>query len=78
MSFSVTVGTVFHKAKCDLQKWFYAVMLVSEKNPPLSSRALAILIGTTKDTAWLMADKIKKTDKELLNKILIAIHRSNT
>lgn len=29
MSFSVTVGTIFHKTKCDLQKWFLAISLVT-------------------------------------------------
>jgi len=59
-SFSVTVGTVFHKTKIDLQKWFVAISLILNAHRGISSRQLARDINVTKDTAWYIQMKIKK------------------
>ena len=55
-SFGVTVGTIFHRTRCDLQKWFLAIILTQENK--ISSRQLGDLLEVTKDTAWLMTNKI--------------------
>lgn len=58
-TFSVTVGTLFHKTKVDLQKWFLAILMVLEYQN-VSTRQLGKIIGVTKDTASLMIVKIRK------------------
>lgn len=63
-SFSVTVGTIFHKTKCELQKWFLAVTLVLNAKKGISARQLARDIEVTKDTAWFMLMRIRKAFKE--------------
>jgi transposase-like protein len=63
-SYSVTVQTIFHKTKCDLQKWFLAISLVLNAKKGLSARQLARDIEVTKDTAWSMLMRIRKAFKE--------------
>src|SRR5580704_17986571 len=53
-SYSVTVGTIFHKTKVDLQKWFVAISLVLNAKKGISARQMGRDIGVTKDTAWYM------------------------
>ena len=57
-SFSVTVGTMFHRTRCDLQKWFLAILLIGLNNKKITSRELATILDVTKDTAWLMINKV--------------------
>ncbi len=59
-SFSVTVNTIFHKTKVDLQKWFLAVALVLNAKKGISARQLARDIEVNKNTAWLMLMRIRK------------------
>lgn len=59
-SYSVTVGTIFHKTKVDLQKWFLAISLVLNAKKGLSARQLSRDIEVTKDTAWYMMMRIRK------------------
>jgi len=59
-SFSVTVGTVFHKTKLDLQQWFLAISLVLNAKKGISARQLARDIDVTKDTAWYMLMRLRK------------------
>lgn len=72
-SFSVTVGTIFHKTKMDLQKWFLAISLVLNAKKGLSARQLARDIEVTKDTAWRIMMQIRKAfvdDGDLLEGII--------
>lgn len=59
-SYSVTVGTIFHKTHLDLQKWFLAVSLVLNAKKGYSARQLGRDIEVTKDTAWRMFMQIRK------------------
>jgi transposase-like protein len=71
-SFSVTVKTVFHKTKIELQKWFYVIWVVNN-DKRLSARSLGNLIGVTKDTALKMLNRIHKeilTQNDLIKKII--------
>lgn len=71
-SYSVTVGTLMHKTKIDLQKWFYAINFILNSTEQISSRMLADKINTTKDTAWRLMNKIKNAvvlQDELVYKI---------
>ena len=63
-TFSVTVQTIFHKTKCDLQKWFLAISLTLNAKKGISARQLARAIEVTKDTAWFMLMRIRKAFKE--------------
>lgn len=68
VSYSVTARTMFNKTKIDLQKWFYAIILVREK---ISIRKLAEQIDVTKDTASFIIKRIKiahTNEPDLLNK----------
>lgn len=69
-SYSVTVGTIFHKTKVDLQKWFLAISIILNARKGVSARQLARRIGVNKNTAWYMGIRIRKAmieDRDLLN-----------
>ena len=59
-SFSVTVGTIFHKTKVDLQKWFLAISLILNAKKGISARQLARDLEVNKNTAWYMEMRIRK------------------
>lgn len=63
-TFSVTVGTIFHKTKMDLQKWFLAIALTLNAKKGISARQLARDIEVTKDTAWRIMMQIRKSFTE--------------
>lgn len=74
-SFSVTVGTIFHKTKIDLQKWFVAISLVLNAKKGYSARQLGRDIEVTKDTAWRVFMQIRRAfvdNKELMEGIVEA------
>ncbi|WP_083468914.1 transposase [Nostoc piscinale] len=56
--YSVTVKTLFHRTRVDLQKWFLAIYLLIYARTKLSSRQLAKLLAVDKNTAWLMIARI--------------------
>jgi transposase-like protein len=60
-SYSVMVGTIFENTKLDFQKWFLAISLVLNSKKGISSRQLAKNIEVTKDTAWYMLKRIRKS-----------------
>lgn len=59
-SFSVTVGTLFHRTHVKLPKWFRAIELVTQKPSSISARKLATEIGVNKNTAAHMLIRIRK------------------
>ena len=72
-SFSVTVRTIFHKTKADLQKWFLAISLMLNAKKGISARQLARDLGVNKSTGWYMAMRIREAmlqDRELLSGIV--------
>ena len=72
-SFSVTVQTIFHNTKLDLQKWFLAIALILNAKKGLSARQLARDLEVNKNTAWYMSMRIRKAmtdDGELLKGIV--------
>jgi transposase-like protein len=58
-SYSVTVGTIFHKTHVNLQKWFRAVLLVQASLSNISVRQLALEIGVSKNTAARMLKRLR-------------------
>ena len=69
-SYSVTVRTIFHKTKLDLQKWFLAIALILTAKKGISARQLARDLGVNKNTAWYMGMRIRRAmieQRELMN-----------
>jgi transposase-like protein len=58
-SFSVTVGTLFQDSKLDLQKWFYAIYLLSNQTKKYSCRKLAAEVKMSKDASWYVMHRIQ-------------------
>ncbi|MBD1808980.1 transposase [Microcoleus sp. FACHB-SPT15] len=72
-SYSVTVGSLFHKTRVDLQKWFLAIQLILNSQEGISGRQLAKKIGVNRNTAAYMIARIRKAmleDYKLIQKIM--------
>lgn len=72
-SYSVTVGTIFHKTKIDLQKWFLAISLILNAKKGISSRQLARDLHVNKNTAWYVQMRVRRAmieQRELLQGIV--------
>ncbi|BAY14326.1 hypothetical protein NIES21_00830 [Anabaenopsis circularis NIES-21] len=63
-SYSVTVGTLFHKTHVELHKWFIAIRLVLSSPSSISVRQLAKEIVVNKNTARYMIERICKAALE--------------
>lgn len=63
-SFSVTVRTIFHKTKIDLQRWFLAIDLVLNARKDISARQLSQIIDVNKNTGQLILSRIRKALRE--------------
>lgn len=77
-SYSVTVGTIFHKTHVDLRKWFRTIALVAQQPQNITVRALAEIIEVSKDTAASMLNRIKtlkREDPRFLEEICLALER---
>lgn len=59
-NYRVTVGTLFHNTKLDLQKWFYAIKIIVDSRRKVSVRELARKIESSKNTSWYVRDKINQ------------------
>src|ERR1700738_3217655 len=56
---SVTAGTVFHRTRTPLRKWFAAAWLIAQDKRGVSGLFLARELDLRYDTAWLMAHKLR-------------------
>jgi transposase-like protein len=61
---SVTSGTIFHKSKVPLSKWFLAIYLVSNDKRGIAATTLQRDLGISYPTAWLMLTKLRKAMEE--------------
>jgi transposase-like protein len=69
---SVTAGTLFHKSKIPLQKWFWAIYLMATSPKGVSMRNLQKHVGIRSyRTVWLMGHKIRSAmmQREALYKL---------
>jgi transposase-like protein len=58
---SITAGTVFHRTRTPLVKWFWAIFLIARQKSGISSRALMKLLKINSyQTVWSMCHKIRK------------------
>jgi hypothetical protein len=55
---SVRAGTIFHKSRTPLTKWFLAMHLITSAKNDISSLELSRQIDVKWDTAWLMKQKL--------------------
>ena len=63
-SFSVTVGTIFHRTRLPIQKWFLAISLILNAKKGVSSRQLSRDLKVNKDTAWRISHKIREAMRQ--------------
>lgn len=63
-SYSVTVGTIFHKTRVDLRKWFLAIALVIDSSQSIGVRKLARTVDVDKNTAMNMIKRIEQCTEE--------------
>ena len=59
-SFSVTVGTIFHRTHLPLQKWFLAIALILNAKKGISALQLSRDLEVNKNTGWRIAMQIRK------------------
>ena len=75
-SFSVTVGTIFHRTHVPLQKWYFLIAMMLNAKKSLSSCQLARDMGMRQPTVWSMMQRIraamqKDTEQQRLFKGII-------
>src|SRR5262252_7722615 len=56
---SATAGTVFHRTRTDLTKWFLAAYLVGRDKRSVSGKFLQRELDVAYQTAWTMAHKLR-------------------
>jgi transposase-like protein len=56
---SVTAGTVFHRTRTNLTKWFLAAYLMARDKRGVSAKLLQRELGVAYQTAWTMAHKLR-------------------
>lgn len=59
-AFSVTVGTLFHRTRVPLQKWFLTIALMAKAEKVPSARRLALIIKVDKKTANYLARRVSE------------------
>lgn len=62
--FSVTQGTIFHKTKVPLNKWFMAIYLFTVSKRGISSVQLGKFLGVKQHTAWYMLKRMREAMKD--------------
>lgn len=61
---SVTAGTIMHRTKIPLIKWFWAIFLVSNDKRGISALALSKQLNSYYRPTWLMLSKIRVAMKD--------------
>jgi hypothetical protein len=56
----VTVGTLFHRTRVPLQKWFLTIALMAKAEKVPSARRLALIIKVDKKTANYLARRVSE------------------
>jgi transposase-like protein len=57
---SLTAGTIMHRTRIPLRKWFWAMFLMVRQKNGISALGLKRLISVSYQTAWTMMHKIRK------------------
>lgn len=70
LPFTVRTGSIFEGSKIELRKWFQAAYEITTSKKGISSMELAVRIGTSQKTAWLMNHKIRSMLQETAPELL--------
>ncbi len=62
--FSIRTGTVLAESKIGIQKWFFAIYLMTTSRKGISSVQMAKEIGVTQKTAWFLDHRIREAYKQ--------------
>jgi ribosomal protein L37AE/L43A len=57
-------GTIFHKSRTPLTKWFLAIYLLTQSKNDIAALELARQLGVKWDTAWLIKQKLMETMRQ--------------
>lgn len=60
VDFTVRTGTIFERSHVPLDKWLYAMYLISTSRKGVSSLQLSKELGVTQKTAWFMLQRIRQ------------------
>lgn len=66
----ITAGTIFHRTKVPLLKWFWAMFLVAQDKGGVSALRLSKELNMNLKTAWRMLHKIRKSMSRRDNKVV--------
>jgi transposase-like protein len=58
--FTVRTGTIFERSHIPLDRWLYAMYLVSTARKGISSKQLSKELGITQKSAWFMLQRIRE------------------
>ena len=58
---SITAGTAMHRSKLPLTMWFWAAHLMATHSNGMSAVQLEAQLGITYKTAWLLAQKLRRS-----------------
>jgi transposase-like protein len=58
--FTVRTGTIFKRSHVTLDKWLYAIYLVTTARKGISSLQLSKELGVTQKTAWFMLQRMRE------------------
>lgn len=61
---SVTAGTVFHRHRSPLWKWFWAIYQLAQDKKGVAALELAKQVGVSYSTAWLMLHKLRRAMRD--------------
>jgi transposase-like protein len=61
--FTIKIGTIFEDSPLSLQKWFFAIFLLTAHKKGISSCQLARDIHVTQKSAWFMTQRIRELMK---------------
>jgi transposase-like protein len=59
-SFSVTVGTIFHRTHFDLRNWFYIISMMLNAKKGISAYQVARELELNRPTVWAIMHRVRK------------------
>jgi hypothetical protein len=69
---SITAGTVFHKSKVPLLRWFWLIFLMTQDKGGISTKRAASLMGMHYTTIWNLMHKLRSAMSDRLKGPLLA------
>jgi len=67
---SITAGTAMHRSKLALPTWFWAAHLMATHSNGMSARQFEDQLGVTYKTAWLLAQKLRRSMIDPMRELL--------